>query len=385
MVSTIEHLYAVVDYGSSSLKFVYNQELNENPHYFMMEPEVIEIPATAIGECRRNFNTYPVGHTFVGIGGRYYAVGELARTRFHSTMNYKEPKTNNAICRTLAAVAVAVRLCKIKTGKIIRLFLCCVLPPGELLDRDILEDDLRQALASFETPIGELQVQLKYFNCHPEGGGLSLFYEHKRGDLGDRSLGVIMMGHRNSSCFKLANNTYSSFRSCELGFIWMVNYIRSRTSGYKDNDLTVAVATYLLGKEEDKAALVKLLLRNTETGQEKELERLMEAISSAKIEFWQSLSQWLRIQLPNIDEIVFGGGVGRIFAQEIVDRFENKLSNVPGENHQAIYINGGLIYPEGTSIPIKLQDRFADVQCLWEKDILPIAKTYWDSKKTKKL
>ena len=96
------------------------------------------------------------------------------------------------------------------------------------------------------------------------------------------------------------------------------------------------------------------------------------------------MSQWLRIQLPNIDEIVFGGGVGRIFAQEIVDRFENKLSNVPGENHQAIYINGGLIYPEGTSIPVELQDRFADVQCLWEKDILVIANEYWSGRARKK-
>jgi hypothetical protein len=59
MASTIEHLYAVVDYGSSSLKFVYSQELNENPQYLMMEPEVIEIPANSIDECRQNFNTYP--------------------------------------------------------------------------------------------------------------------------------------------------------------------------------------------------------------------------------------------------------------------------------------------------------------------------------------
>jgi hypothetical protein len=40
-----------------------------------MEPEAIEIPAASIEECKQNFNTYPVGHAFVGIGGRYYAVG----------------------------------------------------------------------------------------------------------------------------------------------------------------------------------------------------------------------------------------------------------------------------------------------------------------------
>jgi hypothetical protein len=380
MANTVEHLYAVVDYGSSSLKFVYSQELNDNPQYFMMKPEVIEIPATSIEECRQKFNTHPVGHAVVGIEGRYYAVGELARTRFHSTMDFQEPKTNNAIRRTLAAVAVAVRLCRIKASKI-RLFLCCVLPPGELRDSNILEDDLRQALKSFKTPMGELQILLKYFNCHPEGGGLSLFYEHKRGDLGDRSLGVIMMGHRNSSCFKIVDDTYSSFRSSDLGFIKMVDYIRSRTSGYKDSDITVAVATYLLGKEQDKAPLLKLLLRNTDTGREKELDRLIEAIASAKIEFWQSLSQWLRVQLPKIDEIVFGGGASQIFLEEIVNYFKNKLPNVPGENYQAIYLNGGLIYPEGTSIPPELQARFADVQCLWEKDILPVAKTYWNDKK----
>jgi hypothetical protein len=379
----MEYIYAVIDYGSSSLKFAYSQELNENPQYFMMEPEVIEIPATALDECRKKFNTDPVGHAFVGIEGRYYAVGELARTRFHSTMDYHEPKTNNAILRTLAAVAVAVRLCRIKAGKI-RLFLCCVLPPGELLDRDILEDDLRQALKSFETPMGELGIFLKYFNCHPEGGGLLVFYLQNCGDLSNRSVGVIMMGHRNSSCFKVKNGTYGMFHSGNLGFIRMVNKIRARTSGYKDDDITVAVATYLLGKEQDKAPLVKLLLRNTETGREKELERLIDAISSAKMEFWHSLSQWFGIELPKIDEIVFGGGVGRVFFEEIVNYFERKLPKVPGENYQAIYLNGGLIYPKNTSIPPELQDRFAEVQCLWEKDILVIANEYWSGRAIKK-
>ena len=378
-IDIMEHLYAVVDYGSSALKVVYSRELNDTPKYFTMQPEIIEVSADAVKGYRKNFSSDPARHAFVGTNDRYYAVGELAQDVFRSTLNLTEPKSNNAIGRTLAAITVAAQLAQINVSKKFRLFLSCLLPAGELVDRDILEDNLREAFKNFDTPMGGLQVNLKYFNCHPEGGGLAVFYE-EHCDLADRQLGVIMMGHRNSSCFVVQNSIYRRLRSTDLGFATVVNDIQLATSAYKDKTITAGVATYLLSNGQDKTPLVKMLMRNNPTAREQELDNLLKAIDISKGKFWNSFVQWLAIQLP-LDEVVFGGGVAELFKIEMLDYLSGKLPNLPNKNCPAIYLHGGLEYPDNTLIPTDLQARFADVQCLWEKDILPVAKSYWDNVK----
>lgn len=370
----MEYLYAVIDYGSSALKMVYSTQLTDTPQYLMMQPEIIEVAVDDVQEYRKNFNLDPTRYAFIGTNDRYYATGELAQEVFRSTLNLTEPKSNNAIGRTLAAITVAARLAQIDVGKKFRLFLSCLLPAGELVDRDILEANLREAFKNFDTPMGRLQVNLKYFNCHPEGGGLALFYE-EHCDLADRQLGVIMMGHRNSSCFVVQNSVYRRLRSTDLGFATIVNDIQLATSGYKDKTITAAVATYL-SKEDDRTPLVKMLLRNNPIAREQELDKLLKAIDLSTRKFWNSFAQWLAIQLP-LDEIVFGGGVAELFKVEMLDYLSGKLPNLPDKNCPAIYLHGGLEYSDDTLIPTELQARFADVQCLWEKDIMPIAKSYW--------
>lgn len=382
----MEYLYTVIDYGSSALKVAFTKEVNEhpqseNPHYFTMSPEVIEVSADAIDKYRSAFIVDPVKYCCVGINDRYYAVGELARQAFRSTLNLVEPKSNYAVQRTLAVVAVAAQLTRTKTS--FKLFISCLLPPGELLDKAILEENLRTALKEFKTPTGTFQVNLRYFNCHPEGGGLSLFYESHRGNLEDRSLGVIMMGHRNASCFTVNGKVYQKFRSTDLGFSAIVTDIKEATSAYKDEDLTPAVAKYLLGNEEDKKPLEQILLRNDREMRARELDTLLKAISSAKASFWSAFEQWLIVQFPQIDEIVFGGGVGEIFERQIIAHFD-RLPNLPNKDHSGLYLHGGLKYPKDTLIPQELQPRFADVQCLWEQDMLIVAQSYWQNKQRKK-
>ncbi len=370
----MEYLYTAIDYGSSALKVIYSKELTDTPQYFMMQPEIIEVSVDDVKEYRKNFKLDPTRYAFVGTNDRYYATGELAQEVFRSTLNLTEPKSNHAIGRTLAAITVAARLAQLDVGKKFRLFLSCLLPAGELGDRDTLEANLREAFKNFDTPVGRLQVNLKYFNCHPEGGGLALFYQ-EHCDLADRQLGVIMMGHRNSSCFVVQNNVYRRLRSTDLGFATIVNDIQLATSAYKDKTITAAVATYLT-QEEDRTPLIKMLLRNNPTAREQELDTLLKAIDLATRKFWNSFAQWLEIQLP-LDEIIFGGGVAELFKLEMLDYLSGKLPNLPDKNCPAIYLHGGLEYSKNTLIPTGLQARFADVQCLWEKDIMPIAKSYW--------
>jgi hypothetical protein len=117
----VEYLYAVIDYGSSAMKVVYSTVLTDTPQYFMMQPEIIEVAVDDVQEYRKNFNLDPTRYAFVGTNDRYYATGELAQEVFRSTLNLTEPKSNNAIGRTLAAITVAARLAQIDVGKKFRL------------------------------------------------------------------------------------------------------------------------------------------------------------------------------------------------------------------------------------------------------------------------
>jgi hypothetical protein len=364
----VENLYLTLDYGSSALKCLCSNDLSVPPQHFVMEPEIISVQSTAIEAYRHKagFKGDLIAHAFIGIDGCYEAVGKLARQQFQATSNLAELKSSRAVQRTCAAIWVAAQKCSL--GKKFRLFLSCLLPPGELMDRDVLERDLQHALKSFDTPTGKHQVSMSLFSCHPEGGGLSLWYLDKRGDIQDRSLGVIMMGHRNVSCFRIEAGVYQKFRSSNLGFATVVSSIQDNTAGYTELDITRVVAPYLMSKDRDRTILHQLLLQQTSQAQAVELEKLLKAIEVAKSNYWNALSQWLSAQLPKIDEIVVGGGVAELFRAELIDRFRDKLPNMPGREHSAMFFHGGLKYPDGVTIPSELQHRFADVYCLWEKD-----------------
>jgi hypothetical protein len=377
----MEHMYLVIDYGSSSLKIAFSTELTECPQQVLMEPEVIEISPTIVEKYRfrAGFKGDPAAWTFVGIDNTYYAVGKLAREEFRSTPNLAELKSSSAAIRTLAAVFVAAYHCSL--GKKFSLFLSCLLPPGEINEAEILLEDIKKALKSFDTPTGRHNVSLKYFNCSPEGGGLAMFYQHHRTLSPDRSLGVLMMGHRNTSAYLVRNGINQKLSSSDLGFSSVVHSIQSATSGYQEREITDAVALYLISQNKDRLILDKLLLHKTLELRNRELERLLVAIDEARSSYWKSVSQWLDVRFSCLDEAIVGGGVARIFESEIVEYFKHKLPNLPTENYPGMYFNGGLKYPQDTLIPLTLQDRFADVQCLWEQDIIPSARSYWSGKK----
>ena len=375
----MEYLYVVIDYGSSLIKVEYGKELNHCPDYFSMQPEVIKVSPIAIEGYQELFTKSPTNYAYVGTEGTYYAVGRLAQEDFRSTANLSEPKLSCAVERTLAVIAVAAQ--KSEVGKKFKLFLSCLLPPGEYNDGQLLGEKLKQALRSFDTPIGKLQVNMAHYECFAEGAGLSMCYDKYRGGLGERKLGVVMMGHRNLSCFMVESGIQHKFRSSGLGFSTVALEVQARTSGYEERDITAAIAPYLLSPSKDQATLEQLLIRNTPSGREEELVKLVKAIDLAVTNYGNAVVQWLTVQLPNIDELTIGGGAAKIIKDVLANHYRGKLPNEPGKNNSAVYFNGALKYPSDTLVPLELQARFADVQCLWECNIIPTAQAYWAKKK----
>jgi hypothetical protein len=302
-------IYLTVDLGSSLIKVLYGNDSSKPPNYLAIEPEIIEVPIANLDNYRRtNFDGDPTNSCFVEVLGKYYAVGRLARKEFRSTTNLSFLKSDYAIQRILAALWVAIF--KLEGGKKNKLFLTCLLPPGELQDEQLLEDKLTAALASFDTPSGQIQCQLKYFNCYAEGGGLSMFYRNHHPECRDRSLGIVMLGHRNTSTHIVEDGISTEFHSSDLGFSTIVTAVQQETSGYADTDITRSVARYLLSSLENidlipnSKYLRELLLKRNEIDRKQELAQLVRAIESAKKLYWLSISQWLDIQLSNVTDIL---------------------------------------------------------------------------------
>ncbi|WP_373544465.1 hypothetical protein [Chamaesiphon sp.] len=379
-------LYVTVDLGSSLIKVLYANDTSGLPQYLAIEPEIIEVPESCLRDFRRNdFQGHAEDHAFVGFDSRYYAVGRLARRKFKSTTDLALLKSNYAVQRILTAVSIAVE--KLGMGRKVKLFLYCLLPPGELKDRDILDRDLTTALASFDTPIGKLQAKLMYFSCHPEGGGLAMHYQKCFPECRDRVLGIVMMGHRNVSTYLVDRGVPATYKSSDLGFVSMVREIQSNTSGYSEYDITRSVARYLLAEISESASnpkyLYDLLLKTKDVDRKQELEQLVDTIESAKKMYWRSISQWLNTQLSEVTDILIGGGTCRIFTKEFRGYTWN-LPKIIGKPESRSFLNAGLAYGECTLIPSELRDRYADAQCLWDSGLMPVVREYQGRKQVSK-
>jgi hypothetical protein len=370
-------LYVTVDLGSSLIKVLYGNDPSKQPSYLAIEPEIIEVPVVKyLDEYRRNhFNGNPEDYAFIETEGKYYAVGMLAKKKFRSTTNLALLKSNYAVQRILAAVWVAIE--KLGGGKKAKLFLTCLLPPGELEDKHSLDRTLTAALSSFDSPSGRLQVKLKYFNCAPEGGGLSMHYQERHPECRDRVLGVVMMGHRNLSAYTVDRGVPDTYKSSDLGFVSMVREIQASTSGYREYDITRSVARYLIAEVNESASNPKylhdLLLKTREADRHQELAQLVEAVESAKKMYWVSMHQWLNTQLSEVTDILIGGGTCRMFVKEFRGYTWN-LPKIVGKPESRSFLNAGLVYPEGTLVPSELRDRYADAQCLWESGLMPVVR-----------
>jgi hypothetical protein len=368
-------LYVTIDLGSSLIKVLYGNDWTKEPNYLAIEPEIIEVPTKPLDEYRRsNFKGNPEDYAFVEVEGKYYAVGRLATKQFRSTTNLMLLKSHYAVEKILAAVWIASE--KLGGGKKIKLFLACLLPPGELKGKDALDLKLTAALKSFDTPSGRLEVKLMYFGCYPEGGGLSMHYQKRHPECRDRVLGVVMMGHRNLSAYTVNQGVPDTYKSSDLGFISMVREIQQETSGYADRDISRSVARYLLSNSsypDPEKHLKELLRRLDATDRQQELAYLIEVIERVVGDHWLKIAAWLTTELAAVNCIVLGGGSCNIFRAQL-KVFVLGLPKIIGTPKPISYIDAGWL--GSNSIPEDFKSRFADAQCLWHHNLLPVMKKY---------
>jgi len=146
------------------------------PFLICLDPEVEPVTSESIDAYSAGTlgETEPENRCWIAVGKQHYAIGALARERFHATVDLHPLKWEDAVRKTLAGVWVLSE--RLGLGKQFDIAIGAVLPPGEYKnDRERFEKSLREALSSFVTPSGRFKVKLVFFDCKPEGGGVYLY------------------------------------------------------------------------------------------------------------------------------------------------------------------------------------------------------------------
>lgn len=357
----------VIDLGASSTKMI--GICDGVMISIVMSPETIETDRLTLN---RQLNIHSKGakshgatveYCFVGVNDRYYAVGYLAQ-RFGAFQRFKPLKIDAAVYKILAGISILAD--RFELGQKINLSIGCLLPPGEFADFKSLEQQLMSFLPSFDSPLGIMNVKLLSACFYPEGAGIIELYQQRQSTNPQSKVGFLMAGHRNLTCYMTMNGTINDFASCDLGFNNWIRAIVKRTSGYKLESLSEAVAKYWL--DEDKAALKPILRQREEEAAAEELASLIQVLESTNEVYCQAIFNWLDESLSSdIEEIMISGGTADVLRDELVYYFDRRLpsSEELGGKTPIYYSDTGFNLPK-LDVPEGCQSRMADVYCVWE-------------------
>ncbi len=257
----------------------------------------------------------PESEAWVRYEDEYYVTGFLAE-RFGAILDKKALKYEGAITKVLATVG-AIAL-KEGLGTTIDLALSIVLPYSEWEDRDKVRVELETALERFWFRDFEFSVNLEFFRCLPEGGGLLLTRGKKLGNAFNESKIIsLMWGYRDLSVLT-SHRTVMDGQTGKLGFLEMLEQIQKRTSGLEERELLYAV--HSAGTKITARNFKHLAKSQNPKRRAEEVIGIAEAIKRVRADYWGRVSRWLLMTLPrDSQEIVIGGGTAYYFHKELKD------------------------------------------------------------------
>jgi hypothetical protein len=359
----MQTLYLSIDYGASATKVVLG--LNRQDYQILvMPPEQIELDRALLPATTTD-NNY-VNRAWVGLGDKYYAVGHLAQT--YSAISARKPLKSEFINqKTCAVVWVAAQI--LGLGHKFRLVMNFVLPPGELGDktnRDLLVTNLQNALKSFDTPSGKVQVNLKGCVGYPEGLGLLLFHRKHFPEAQQRNIAIFMLGFRNSSVFYARQGVIGGYQSNDLGFSFCLKHLVTQCVGYNIDDLITPVCKYQeTGNDRD----LYPVLRTSGDRKVTELANLQQQIKISKVYYLTLLKTWIDESIDSaIDRVLVCGGTADYIRPELGQYLESKVLPIqPGKSE--CYFHSSIKFPDRVRA-MNMGYRLADIFCLWgELDI----------------
>jgi hypothetical protein len=281
-------------------------------------------------------------------------VGYLAKALTVTNPQLTALKSTMAMPKILGAIWVLKE--KFQLSNYLNINLSCLLPPGEIKDREKLKTELQQVFnQGIDTPTGKLTPKLNYYNCLAEGSGIYLLHRAKKGKelINATIVAVIMLGYRNASVMVFRRGMVKEYETNELGFARLIKSMVKQLSGHTIERLTPAIALHReMGSD---VPLHSVLLGEDKQLELEELKQVLE-VSQKSYEF--ELINWLKEVLPlDVEEVILCGGTSddpRIKAK-LFEHFNDKR----------IYLHAQVELPPDVQA-LGLGNRFGDVWCLWD-------------------
>ncbi|MEC4895922.1 MAG: ParM/StbA family protein [Oscillatoria sp. PMC 1051.18] len=333
-------LVLAIDFGSSSTKAIYKLANGELAS-LVMEPEVVRLPVESLKayEDSKLSSSTPENEAWVGFGDTYYVVGYLADSEFPGSARLRDVKSRVAVAKT-GALIWAIKQKHQLDSKTLRVALTTVLPIGEYADRDKFETQLRELSGGFETPTGEMKVEMLDFDCKPEGAGVYSYYRNSASDeiIYRETLVCLMLGYRNVTALISDRGRVSSKPiMSDLGMRVMLERVHSNTSGLDSKRLLAAIIS--AGDEVESGSFWKVCKSKVTSERSDEAEVIAAAVSQARSEYMALLTNWIREILPEkLDRVIIAGGTG----EYLRTYFESSFVSTPLVFHGNVEIPAAL-------------------------------------------
>ncbi len=340
--------YRIAEEGSlSSFKLLLMESLTTN-----VSQESIEAY-----ESDRITTPLPESEAWIKYDDEYYVTGFLAQ-RFGAVVDKKALKYEGAITKILATVGVIA----VKEGlsSKLDLALSVVLPYSEWQDRNKIQQELETALSCFYFRDTEFCVNLPFFKCFPEGGGLMVTRGKKLGQQFRQSKIIsLMWGYRDLSVVT-SDRCVIEGKTVKLGFLEMLEEIQRLTSGLEEKELLYAV--HNAGAKITTKKIQHLAKSQSAKRRAEEILQIAEAIKRVRADYWQRVHKWLLMALPHeSQEIVVGGGTAYYFGKELKDFLGRNYSNTGVYWSADLERDVQIIFnldPEKDSICVRLADAY---------------------------
>ena len=360
-------LYLCLDPGGSQTKIIYQLQGAPSPNFLLMSPEVERISESKLNDYMSTIgwigSPTPASQAWLKVNNNVFVVGAFAN-KFDPDDRLAELKYENALYKVLAAVGVIVKSAGLSTRKKLSLQLAILLPWNEYSDRKRFKSHIENLLQSFSFQDLSLKVKLDKFVCRPEGGGLAAIRILQKGIgwLQEKRLGVLMLGHRNTTALYFSSGELLSGDSPLIGFSQFLDSVIQRTSGLDRYSLATALfgglrrlISFDLGRTREEKKQVYQSLTNSSKRpflayrihptwskvteiqslasakdtqlRLSEIDDISAAIKLATEEYSEKLQKWLRKSFPDdLDEVIISGGAVRFLEPFLSEYFNCCLS-----------------------------------------------------------
>ncbi|MEI2578005.1 ParM/StbA family protein [Scytonema sp. PRP1] len=320
----LKKIVITIDMGASKTKAIVQEYPEGKPVVLLLDSEVADVAKASVESVEAEGN--PSSRAWVGIGGEYCALGELARRRFGGISQLKELKYELAVPKICGAIWLAKE--KLNFDNDVAAYLSILLPPGEVQDSEQLQVRLKDAFRGFDTPAGKMRVKMLRYDAASEGSGV-FFHRRRVLDENMPASMYVMLGYRNASIFTVQGGIPSAGITSNFGMSWLVNNFTSKVSGLSPDNPNIVEVLVEAGVSCDPQVLQKLSRKRKREEVQIDGELMSKALLLARDEYWRVIVRWLRSKMDeDIEELVFCGGTADYIRPEIDAYFQKEGINV---------------------------------------------------------